>query len=263
MRNKLRYDLAPPFAIEQMAKVLTVGLNEHGERDWEQGRKWSEVLACAERHLNAIKCGEDYDKDTGLLHSAQAMTQLAFLTEYYKIYPQGDDRRHRFLKPPRIGLDIDEVVANFYGSWSKRFGLPDQNLFWTFDAQMKDKYQQMSHDREFWINIDPLFDPKELAFEPVCYITARSIDSALTAEWLKKFNFPQVPVYTVGVHGSKVDIAKEQKLDWFVDDSYNNFVELNNAGICTFLMDRLHNQKYEVGHKRIYSLQELASRFLK
>ena len=76
MCDKLRYDLAPPFAIEQMAKVLTVGADMHGERDWESGRKWSEVLACAERHINALKRGEDFDKSTGLLHSPSATGQL-------------------------------------------------------------------------------------------------------------------------------------------------------------------------------------------
>jgi len=257
MSEKLRYDLAPPFATEQMAKVLTVGAEKHGERDWELGRKWSEVLACAERHLNALKRGEDYDKESGLLHSAQAMTQLAFLTEYYKIYPQGDDRRHRFLKPPKIGLDIDEVIADWLGSWTERHGIVEPVLFWNFDAKIKEKFEQMKDDKDFWLNIKPRFHPKELPFEPTCYITSRSIPQEWTEEWIRINNFPQVPVYSIGFNQSKVDVAKKAGIDWFVDDRYENFVELNNAGICTFLMDCEHNRRYDVGFKRIYNLKEL------
>ena len=43
----------------------------------------------------------------------------------------------------------------------------------------------------------------------------------------------------------------------FVDDKFENFVELNKNGICCFLMDAPHNQRYDVGHKRIKSLKEL------
>jgi len=257
MYNKLRYDLTPPFATEQMAKVLTTGLEKHGDRDWEQGRKWSEVLACAERHLNALKRGEDYDKETGLLHSAMAMTQLAFLTEYYKIYPQGDDRRHRFLKPPKIGLDIDEVIADWLGAWAKKYEIIDPILFWNFDSKIKEKFEEMKDDKEFWLNIEPKFNPKDIPFEPTCYITSRSIPKEWTEEWIEKHNFPRVPVYSIGFNQSKVEVAKKAGIDWFVDDRYENFIELNNAGICTFLMDCEHNRRYEVGFKRIKSLKEL------
>ena len=36
---------------------------------------------------------------------------------------------------------------------------------------------------------------------------------------------------------------------------FDNFVELNRAGICTYLMDAPHNQYYQVGHRRIYDLK--------
>lgn len=261
MSQKLRFDLIPPHATEQIAEVLTKGCELHPEFGWEDGKKWSEVLAAVDRHLNAFKRGEDFDKESGLLHVSQAMTQLAFLAEYYKIFPQGDDRKHRFLKPPKIGLDIDEVLADWLGAWAEREGRTDPFLFWSFDANMKEKYAKLKDDKEFWLNIKPRINPKDLPFEPACYITARTIPSELTAQWIAKHNFPQVPVYTVGLDGSKVELAKKAGIDWFVDDRYENFVEMNNAGICTFLMDCEHNRRYDVGYKRIKSLQELANRF--
>ena len=90
--GKTRYDLVPTFAHEQLAKTLTVGADKYGDQNWRKGMSWSSVIASLERHLAAIKRGEDYDLESGLLHSAHVMCNAAFLTEYYKIHPQGDDR---------------------------------------------------------------------------------------------------------------------------------------------------------------------------
>jgi len=262
MRKKLRYDLTPPYAIEQLAEVMTYGSEKHGDRTWENGRKWSDVLACAERHINAIKRGEDFDKETGLLHSSMAMTQLAFLTEYYKIYPQGDDRRHRFLKPPKIGLDIDDTINNFIEYYCDWFHL-DKPHFWSFDRKMAENLKKLDNNKEFWLNIPPKIDPKSLGFSPDCYITARSIRQDWTEEWLSKYGFPSVPVFSVGYGKSKVDIAKNENIDFFIDDRFENFVELNENGICCFLFDALHNKKYDVGYRRIMDFNDFVNRFIK
>jgi hypothetical protein len=90
--NKTRYDLATPFAQEQYAKVLTVGGLKYGDHNWQNGMPWTTVLASLERHVEKFKAGDDLDDESGLLHMAHVMTNAAFLIEYYKIYPQGDDR---------------------------------------------------------------------------------------------------------------------------------------------------------------------------
>lgn len=106
--GKTRYDLVPTFAHEQLAKTLTVGADKYGDVNWRKGLSWSSMLGSLERHLVAIKKGEDYDPETGLLHSAHLMCNAAFLTEYYKIYPQGDDRIIN--KPLRIGVVVNSWI---------------------------------------------------------------------------------------------------------------------------------------------------------
>lgn len=255
--QKLRFDLTPPFASQKMAEVFGQGAEANGDRAWENGRKWSEVLAKIERNLIACKAGKDYDPESGMLYAAQLMAQAAILTEYYKIYPQGDDRRHLYLNPPKIGLDIDEVLADWIGAWTERHGMQDPVLFWNFDRDIKEKFQKMKDDKDFWLSVKPKIDPRELPFEPHCYITSRSIPVEWTEQWLQKHNFPAVPVYCVPFNQSKIEVAKQSGIDWFVDDRYENFVELNNAGICTFLLDCEHNRRYDVGFKRIYSLNDI------
>ena len=254
--GKLRYDLVNTFAHEQMVRVLTKGALKYSERNWEKGMKWSNIISSLKRHLAAIENGEDYDIETGQLHAAHLACNVHFLTAYYKIYPQGDDRPHTYLNRPKIGLDIDEVLADWVGHWTKHHGqeVPET---WNFDRHIKDKFEILKDDKEFWLSIPVKTNPSDINFEPHCYITSRSIPKEWTEEWLDKNGFPTMPVYSVDFGESKVEVAKKSGIEWFVDDRYENFVELNNAGICTFLFDAPHNQRYQVGYKRIYSLKEL------
>lgn len=254
--GKTRHDLVPAFAQEQYARVLTKGAEKYAERNWEKGMKWSKVLSSLERHLQAIKSGEDYDKETGLLHSAHIMCNAAFLTEYYKIYPQGDDRPHWYMSRPRIALDIDEVLADWVGHWTKRHGQVTPE-FWNFDKDIKQKFDSLKDDKDFWMSIPTLIKPVDLPFEPCCYVTSRNIPTEWTEEWIEKSGFPTMPVITVRHGQSKVQALIDNGVDIFVDDRFENFAEINSAGICCYLMDAPHNRRYKVGHKRIKSLSEL------
>lgn len=262
-QGKTRYDLVPAFAQEQYARVLTEGASKYAERNWENGMSWSKVLASLERHLAAIKRGEDYDPETGLLHSAHVMCNAAFLTEYYKIYPQGDDRPHAYLERPKVGLDIDEVLCDWLGGWLEYWNIKDVPTSWFFDRKIMERFDSMRKKKQlnkFYLGLKPLINPMDIPFEPHCYVTSRPIPTEVTEEWLDLHGFPARPVHTVGIEKTKVQILQENNVEIFVDDRYENFVDINNAGICCFLMDREHNQRYDVGYRRIKSLSELFDR---
>lgn len=275
--GKPRYDLVPAFAQHQYVMVLTKGAEKYADRNWEGGMPWSKVLASMKRHIAKIEAGEDYDFDescegcqrgdcknhTGQLHAAHIMCNAAFLTEYYKIFPQGDDRPHHYRHLPKIGLDIDEVLCDFVGAWEAKFGkhslLHGEVTHWNFSYANKKRFETMSKEEieDLYINMQPRIKAEDLPFEPHCYITSRPVSEELTKQWLQLHNFPTTKVYSLGLNDSKVEVAKASGIDFFVDDRFENFVELNNAGVCCFLMDRPHNRKYQVGHKRIFNLQEL------
>ena len=254
--GKTRHDLVPAFAQEQYAKVLTKGSEKYADRNWELGMDWTSVLASMKRHMLAFEKGEDFDPETGLLHTAHIMCNAAFLTEYYKIYPQGDNRPHSYLSTLKIGLDIDEVLADWVGHWTKHHGqeVPET---WNFDRHIGEKFDALKDDKEFWMSIPAKISPSDIGFEPHCYITSRSIPKEWTEEWLDKNGFPTMPVYSVGLGESKIEVALKSGIDIFVDDRFENFVELNKAGVCTYLFDAPHNERYDVGHKRIFNLQDL------
>lgn len=257
--GKLRYDLMHPTATEGLVKVLTKGSLKYAERNWEKGMSWTTVLASLKRHLAAIEIGEDYDKETGELHINHVQCNAHFLSAYYKIYPQGDDRPHSYLENVKIGLDIDEVICNWLGDWTDKYGM-ETPTNWYFDREILDRFDDMKAKgelEEFFLSLKPLIQPEDIPFEPHCYITSRPVESGVTEAWLKMHGFPARPVHTVGMGNSKVDIALKEGLDMFVDDSFSNFTALNKAGVCCFLMDAPHNQRYDVGFKRIKNLKEL------
>jgi 5'(3')-deoxyribonucleotidase len=259
-QGKTRHDLIPAFAQEQYAHVLTKGAEKYAERNWEKGMGWSKIISSLKRHIQKIEEGEDYDKETGLLHSAHVMCNAAFLTQYYKIYPQGDDRPHKYLHTPKIGLDIDEVLCDWLGGWRKEWGIKNLPTSWFFDRDIKKRFNQMKSKGtldNFYLNLKPLIKPEDIPFEPHCYITSRLVDNSITEKWLDSNGFPSAPVYTVPMGESKIEIAKMAGVEIFVDDRFENFVELNNNGICCYLYDAPHNKRYEVGHKRIKSLKDL------
>lgn len=257
--GKTRHDLVPAFAQEQYAKVLTKGAEKYSQRNWERGMRWSKVIASLKRHLNAFELGEDFDPETGLYHTAQIMCNAAFLTEYYKIYPQGDDRPHKYLNKVKIGLDIDDVLANWSEAWTIYWNMP-MPTSWHFDRNINDKFEEMKSKNDldkFYMNLTPLISPENIPFEPHCYITSRPVDLNITQAWLDVNQFPHRPIICVGLNQSKVEAVKQSGCDIFVDDRFDNFVEINSAGICCYLFDAKHNSRYNVGYKRIYSLTNL------
>lgn len=258
--NKVRYDLLPPHAIHQLARVLTKGAEKYAERNWEKGMNWSKCLASLKRHIAKFEMGIDNDEETGLLHLAHAMCNCAFILEYYKIYPQGDDRNQSYKHLPKIGLDIDGVLADFVGGIRSKYNLPEPKS-WVWSYKIRDILKPSKQLDKFYLSLKPLINPNELLFEPTCYITARPVDTKITEKWLEDNGFPCMPVYTINMEHSKEQVAKEANVDIFIDDYFKNFVELNNAGINTYLLSTVYNQKYDVGHKRINHINDIITRY--
>lgn len=271
--GKLRYDLLDPYAIAELAKVFTNGANKYADHNWKKGMKWSKMLASMKRHIAAFEMGEDIDPEIGCHHMAQAAWNALGLVTYARIHPEMDDRQHSYLETKRIGLDIDEVLANFTRAYSEETGKEPEPDHWSFCYKMMENFENWKQGTidgsnksingldSFYIRIKPLCDAK-LPFEPICYITNRPVSTDITKQWLENHKFPLKPVFTTKSREEKVAIALEQRLDYFIDDSFETFVEMNKAGICCFLMNGSHNQKYNVGYKRIKSLEDFKNRFL-
>jgi len=256
-KGKTRMDLLPHNALKEIAEVYTFGADKYGDYNWAQGMKWSRLYSALQRHIQAFWRGEDVDIESQTKHLAHAGCCLTMLLEYYKIHPQGDDRPHTQYNTPKIGLDIDGVLANFNSHIFKFSGKEHKEVTHWNDPTIRELFEKVKHNSEFWSTIPALINPSDIPFEPVAYVTARSIDQKITQAWLDNNNFPKAPLYCVGTDESKLEIIKNLDIDIFLDDKFETFIELNRNGICCFLMNASYNKKYNVGYKRIYNLKEL------
>lgn len=94
-QDKLRMDLIPPEAMEELAKVLTMGAKKYDDRNWEKGISWGRVMGACLRHIVAWTKGESMDPESGLSHLSHALCNLAFLVTYEQRQMKGFDDVHR------------------------------------------------------------------------------------------------------------------------------------------------------------------------
>jgi hypothetical protein len=93
--QKLRTDLIPTEALEEIAKVLTFGSEKYDDDNWRNGMEWRRMYGAALRHMFAWNRGEDLDPETNTNHLANAACNLLFLI-YHQHYGLGTDDRWVF-----------------------------------------------------------------------------------------------------------------------------------------------------------------------
>jgi len=90
--GKLRYDLLPADALEELVKVYTAGAEKYTDRNWEKGMAWTRAFGSLQRHAWAWMRGEDLDAESGIHHMAHAAFRCLQLLAYAKRGVGGDDR---------------------------------------------------------------------------------------------------------------------------------------------------------------------------
>ena len=159
-----------------------------------------------------------------------------------------------------IGLDIDDVLADFRGGYSDLINKDyRESEHFYFSYGTNDRLLRL--DDDFWLNLKPKVDGKTLPFMPRCYVSTRAgLNESVSQEWLERNGFPCVPV--IHVNGSKSDACRSMGVDVFVDDFIKNFEELNASGVHTLLLDCAHNRQYNVDPFRLMDLNLLPQKLI-
>ncbi len=153
-KGKLRYDLLPQEAIEEIVKVYTNGANKYSDFDddgnmiydagfnWRKGQNWLELVACAKRHIAEFEKGEDFDPDPEMkktLHLANACWNLMAVLTAYKTNASFDNRLHWYKRPfKKVYLDVDGCIADFEQYYLKYLNLPEHHALDWNDYRFKE-----------------------------------------------------------------------------------------------------------------------------
>jgi hypothetical protein len=248
-KGKLEFGLIPVSSQEEYTKVLTYGAKKYTPYNWKKGMSWTSVINSLERHLIEIKKGNDYDEETGLLHSAHIMCNASFLTEYYKIYPQGDDRNFNFNK--KIMINIEDILMDFTNYYMKKNKIDEWDFYNSDDLSFYSKF-----DEKNILEIPVKTKPQDLTFIPNYYVVSSNIDIELIKKWLKLNNFP--PSMVLKSYGKNLqNFIKKYNPDIIIEVNYNNYIKLSKDKYCCYLYNTFYNNRYNIlSHKKIYDLKK-------
>lgn len=159
-QEKPDMSLLSPFALEEIAKVMTYGKQKYGANNWRSGLSFSRLIAAVMRHLNAYQKGEMVDPETGLSHLAHASCGLFMMLEFEATCPTLNDLYHcnkNGIKEMQEEL-VEEMKKDFkhlqpvttkevYGVESANFGEQVEFVFTEQDSMPKvcpvvDTYKQ-------------------------------------------------------------------------------------------------------------------------
>lgn len=85
------------------------------------------------------------------------------------------------------------------------------------------------------------------------FITAREMKmSEVSLEWLNRYGFPIDTISLLGTH-NKVSKAKELNCDIFIEDRYENAVQLSEEGFEVILIDCSYNKG--ILHKNVHRVK--------
>lgn len=90
--DKPKMELLDPYAIEQLAMVLTFGAKKYGAWNWAKGLSYSRLIGAALRHLFAFVKGEDLDEESNLPHLAHCFCCIMMLLAMTQRHSNLDDR---------------------------------------------------------------------------------------------------------------------------------------------------------------------------
>ena len=71
--QKLRWDLLPWDALQEVVYVYTFGATKYEDRNWEKGMRWGRMFGALMRHIASWIGGETIDPESGSHHLAQAV----------------------------------------------------------------------------------------------------------------------------------------------------------------------------------------------
>jgi 5'(3')-deoxyribonucleotidase len=180
----------------------------------------------------------------------------------------------------RIGIDVDDVVADLMGAWLARYNVTANTSFTVDDLTQWEIWQDLGcSEHELFAMLTPdLYQsvkPMPGALDAInelramghtiLYITSCGTKELYDAKWkwLVEHGFivGATPTFTVAVgswttYRNKQQACEHYKVDLLVDDHVDN---VESVSCTAYLMSRPHNRRRITPRKRVKSLQEVVA----
>lgn len=125
--GKERYDLIPPWALNELVKVYTYGTIKYDDNNWWKGMTWGKLFAALMRHAWKWWRGEKLDDESGLHHLAHAAWQCFALMEYERNNVGQDDRVSKAMDLKANSIEIKTcLVCGYKAIIIKEHGMKDR-----------------------------------------------------------------------------------------------------------------------------------------
>lgn len=145
----------------------------------------------------------------------------------------------------KIGLDLDDTIFAFMQTYINKFGSPKSS------KEIAKNVYRLRKNKDFWENLPAINIPN---FKPELICTKRINSKSFTKKALAKINIINTPIYQLYYYHSKKSSRIKGKCDVFIDDSIDNFIELNESGVPCLLIDSEWNRHFNTP-LRIFTLQ--------
>jgi len=174
------------------------------------------------------------------------------------------------MKKINLCIDIDSTVTKpdyWVDYFNKHFNtnykysddtveeyLKNNNVDYKIFDEFYHKYAEEMH-KTAEIRPDAFENIKKLEeFCTISYVTARELRTKeVTLDWFKKHDLPMSDLHMLGSH-YKVAKAKELDCHVFIEDRYENALELTLGGFKVLLLDCPYNRNYTIpGMIRVFN----------
>ena len=180
------------------------------------------------------------------------------------------------IKPNELGLDIDDVVADFVplflqvlkedtGIILSLEDITDFNVYNIIDLPKKQLSKVISKTVNNPIELDMKMKTgaknvieKLLDRGPVTFVTARK-NGKLITQWIhNELGFSDIVVVAKGGHNDKAKALKRRGIKWFVDDRLETCYQVHEEGITPIVFTQPHNAG-DNSFMRVNNWQEIDS----
>lgn len=156
-----------------------------------------------------------------------------------------------------IGYDIDDVIVECIPGVYRWLGV--KPIFpveiWS-DPWVIDNFHRVEYDIDFWMQLRLINGPRRLSVPPDVFVTARSIPTEATEEYMKKVGYGGIPIYTVPPGTTKVNKLLELGVTHFVDDKPQTYKDLMGTGIVSVIYLADYHRTSEQFERQIFDIRD-------